>query len=266
MNGVSRLQRFAAGLGFAGVLLAGPVHAYAAELTFDLSDYAYREEDDSGYFLMRDESKVAFGSLGIRDWDVPAADGAFGLMYTAEGTAGMVSYHSRSSGTVKKMYYKARMEGYLGYRLNTHVTPFVGLGYRLLHDDSGGDHGDNGGTFYDRQNHLLYMPFGVRANPTENLSLKAQANAVLKGWQISYTSDGQTGYPDAHNTQDKGWGLDFAADYRVSEKWSTYTFFRYWSIDRSDNDCGNVPGRGYVCWWEPDNTTREFGVGVAYRF
>jgi len=27
-----------------------------------------------------------------------------------------------------------------------------------------------------------------------------------------------------------------------------------------------VPTFGYVCWWEPDNTTNEIGLGVAYRF
>jgi len=209
---------------------------------------------------------VAFGSLGIRDWDRPQADGKFGLMYTGEVTAGMVSYHSRSSGTTKKMYYKGRLEGYIGYRINTYLTPFAGLGYRFLHDDSGGDRGFNGGIFYDRQNHLFYLPFGLRIDPMDKLSIKAQANAVLRGLHISYTSDGREKYPDAHNEQDKGWGVDFAANYQIAEKWSMYSFYRYWSIDRSDNECGNAPGFGYVCWWEPDNTTREIGIGVAYRF
>jgi len=27
-----------------------------------------------------------------------------------------------------------------------------------------------------------------------------------------------------------------------------------------------VPDFGYVCWWEPNNTTTEIGAGIAYRF
>lgn len=253
-------------LGLVGVSLAGADVARAVDLTFDVTDYSYSETDDNGNFQMTDDSKWPFLSLGVRDWDRPAEDGKFGLIYNGEATYGHTHYHGRSAGTMMKRYYKGRLEGNLTCRLNDMITPFAGLGYRIVHDDSGGHFPSNGGVSYDRQNHLVYVPFGFLINPVENLTFKAQANAVLLGRQISFTSDGDTGYPDGHNQQDKGWGVDFAADYRMTEKWSVYGFYRYWSIDRSDSDCGDVAGQGYVCWWEPDNTTTEIGVGVAYKF
>ena len=254
-------------MGLTGCVLAGAGSvASAAELTADLTNYRYREEDDKGSFLMRDESKPPFIGLGIRDWDGPKTVGSFGLMYTGAAAGGRVSYHSRRSGTQKKKYYKARAEGYLAYRATDVLTPFAGLGFRFLHDDSGGHPTTNGGIGYDRQNYLLYVPFGVKAEPTENLSVKLQANALLWGMQISYLKDTSPNYQTAHNIQDKGWGVDATVNYRFTEHWSGYTFARYWNIDRSANDCGTVTGVGYVCWWEPDNTTEEVGVGVAYRF
>lgn len=158
------------------------------------------------------------------------------------------------------------MEGYVAYRFNELFTPFAGLGFRIVYDDSGGQHSANSGDFYDRRNMLLYVPVGVRVNPIKDLSLKTQGNYLLRGWQKSYNSDTFDQYPNAHNTQDEGWGVDVTVNYQMTDKWSAYSFYRYWNIDRSDNDCGNVVFNGFVCWWEPENTTQEIGVGVAYRF
>lgn len=278
MARISRFRISATGLGTASTTVAALIvaatalapacidGANAAEVTLDISDYSY-EETQEGRFFMADDSDPPFVSLGIRDWDRPATDGSFGFMYTGEGTAGRVAYDSQKSPPIHKTYYKARFEGYLAYRINQYFTPYIGLGYRFLHDDSGGKIGSDGGIFYDRQNHLAYLPVGVRVDPFENWSFKLQANYLIKGWQISYTTDGRpAGYSDAHNKQDKGWGVDFTANYQLNDKWSAYGFFRYWNIDRSDSDCGDVPTFGYVCWWEPTNTTQEIGLGVAYRF
>jgi len=180
----SDFARLGGALALAGVMLTGVGAATAAELTLDVSDYSY-EETENDSFKMADDSDPPFVALGIRDWDRPKENGKFGLMYTGEGTVGRVAYDSANSGTLKKRYYRARMEGYLGYRLNDYATPYVGIGYQFLHDDSGGKIGDNNGIFYDRQNHLLYMPFGVRVDPMDKLSLKLQANLLIKGMQIS---------------------------------------------------------------------------------
>lgn len=256
------------GLALAGVMLNAGIGSatHAAELTFDITNYRYREEDNNNEFLMRDESKPPFVGLGIRDWDRPKTEGSYGFMYTGEVAGGRVSYHSRNSGTQKKKYYKARAEGYLAYRANEAITVFGGLGARFLHDDSGGHPTTNGGIGYDRENLLVYLPLGVQFDPIDNLTIKAQGNVLLRGWQISYLKDTDPRYQTAHNIQDKGWGIDLTADYRFSEKWSAYSFFRYWNIDRSDNESGDVTGVGFVRWWEPDNTTEELGMGVAYHF
>lgn len=110
------------------------------------------------------------------------------------------------------------------------------------------------------------MPFGILIQATDKLSFRGQHNFVVKGIQTTYTSRDAEGYPDAHNKQDKGWGMDFTANYLVDENLSIYGFFRYWSIDLSDYDSGDVTGFGFVQYSEPDNVTRKIGVGIAYRF
>ncbi|MEK9725303.1 MAG: hypothetical protein VW405_17730 [Rhodospirillaceae bacterium] len=215
---------------------------------------------------MSDHSKPQFLSLGLRDLDRPAANGDFGFMFAGEASAGRVSYHGRNAGTQKKKYAKTHLEGYLTYRAGDNLTLFGGLGYRFLHDDSGGHPTSNGGIAYDRQNHLGYAPFGFHIDPMKNLSFKIQANWVLRGWQMSQTEDTDPSYPNPNNIQDEGWGIDLSANYQMTEKWAAYTFVRYWRIDRSDADCDDVANVGYVCWWEPENVTKEIGIGVAYKF
>jgi len=224
MKRVSGLPLLAVATGLAGLALAGIGCARAAELTLDISDYSYEETDEDGFF-MDDDSDPPFVALGLRDWNRPKGKGQFGFMYTGDATAGRVAYNSPNSGKIHKTYYRARIEGYLSYRLDDVFTPYIGLGYRFLHDDSGGTIGDNGGIFYDRQNHLTYLPIGVRVDPFDDWNFKLQFNPVIKGWQISYTTDGRpAGFSDAHNKQDKGFGFDITANYRINDKWSAYGF------------------------------------------
>ena len=62
-------------------------------------------------------------------------------------------------------------------------------------------------------------------------------------------------------------GFDVTGNYQIADKWSVYGFYRYWDIVKSNVETGYVPVLGRIVnWWEPDNTTEEFGLGVAFRF
>lgn len=228
-------------LAMAGCFLTWIGIAGAAELTFDISDFHYREEDDAGEWLMEDNSDPGFASLGARNWDGPKKDGDFGFIYNAEVTVGRTKYTSPTSGTVLTPHYRGRFEGSLAYRYNKQLTPYLGLGLRTLFDNSGGHNTTTGEITHDRLNILTYLPVGILYQPTSKWSFKGRFNWVIKGWHITYTSRDGFGYPDAHNKQDEGWGMDFNANYQINDKWSAYGFFRYWSIDRSDSDSGDVP-------------------------
>lgn len=260
----SALPPVAGALALLGGVFGSAPSAGAAELTFDVSHYAYRETV-GGAFFMKDVSSPVFYSLGLRNWDRPPADGHFGFMYTGELTYGRTDYSSAGSGTMNKDYYKGRVEAYLAYRCNAAISPFIGLGYRQLFDNSGGQTTSTGALGYDRMSQYLYLPIGARFDPFSRLSIKAQYDLFLGGRQTSYLSTASSSYSDITNRQRSGWGLDLTANYRVAAKWSLYSFFRYWDIKKSDTATGTYSGVSYLAY-EPDNTTQELGVGVAYRF
>ena len=231
----------------------------AAEITFDVSHYDYQERHPTtDAFFMEDVSDPAFFSVGVRGWDRPNNDGEWGLLYTVDATYGQTAYlGSGTSGTAKKDYYKFRGEMYAAYRFDESFSPFVGLGYRYLLDDSGGVISSTGALGYDRESQYLYLPVGIRLDATDKFYIKAQYNVFLKGRQISYI------YGTIENEQNTGWGVDFTANYKISDKWSAYGFYRYWDID---NSTINLSGSGTHTGQEPQNTTVEVGVGLAFKF
>jgi len=91
-----------------------PMHGYSEqELTLDVSHYLY-EEEVNGAFFMKDEAAPAFISLGLRDWEgQQGPNSEYDFLYTAEVTYGVVDYSSAGTGTMKKDYYKGRLEGAL---------------------------------------------------------------------------------------------------------------------------------------------------------
>lgn len=247
-------------------LAATQARAGTAELTVDVSHYEYQETTSVGAFFMSDTSAPIFGSIGVRDWTTAPTDGRVRLLYTGELTYGQTDYASASSGTMTKDYYKARAEGYVAYRVSERFSPFVGLGYRTLFDASGGKRSSTGALGYDRLSQYLYAPLGVLFTASDRWNLKAQYNLFLTGRQTSYLSTASSAYGDIANDQHTGWGIDLAADYRINDRWTTYTFYRHWDIGKSDVSTGSVNGVVSFTAWEPDNTTDEFGIGLAYKF
>jgi opacity protein-like surface antigen len=229
----------------------------AQELTLDASYYAY-EEIVSGAFFMEVISAPAFYSLGVRDWDLPDQDWSFGLIYTLDLTYGVTDYASASSGTNGgEPYYKARFEAYGDYRVNEYFTPFIGLGYRRLFDKGEGTKTSTGHTGYDRLSEYLYAPIGVLIAGNDKLSFKAQYNLFIHGTQTSYI------YGNIVNDQNNGWGFDSTTNYKITDDVTAYSFYRYWDIEDSTT---NASGDGTHFGYEPQNTTKEIGVGLAFKF
>ena len=231
---------------------------HSAELTFDGSYYYYEEPN-----FMNDKSDPAFVSLGIRNWELnTATDSPWNFLVTSEVTRGWVKYNG--SGTLDKDYYKFRSEAYAGYRLDD-FTPIIGLGYRWLYDDSGGTTSSTGALGYDRQSQYLYLPVGGIFDLNDKLKLKGQFNYLIAGRQTSYLSD-IAGFTDIENDQTSGWGTDFTIDYRINNKTSIYSFFRYWDMVKSDTATGTFAGVLKFQAYEPANTTTEIGLGITYKF
>ena len=246
--------------------------ALSAELTLDFTSYSYREVDQNDNFFMEDKSSPFLFSLGIRNWGDNTSISkkrAFNWMslYTLEYSFGNIDYTSAGTGTMKKKYYKGRLEYYLS---TTSILgakdfkPYIGLGYRDLLDDSGFKRSSTNHIGYDRLSQYYYVPIGAIWYISEKLSLKSQYNYFLEGKQTSFLNDvlPNTYSVNPVNTQRLGWGIDVTLRSKFNDRWSTYGFLRTWSIEDSDlTSCSPL-----IYCMEPKNKTHEIGAGISYNF
>ena len=244
----------------------------SAELTFDVTTYTYREVDSNDNFFMEDKSAPFLYSIGLRDWgDTKATSFAkssnWSLLYTLEYSLGNVDYSSAATGTMKKQYYKGRIEYYLSTssRVGANdLLPYIGLGYRDLLDDSGFKTSSTNHLGYDRLSRYYYLPIGAIWYISDSLSLKSQYNHFLQGKQISFLNEilPNVYSVNPENTQRLGWGIDLTLSSKLNNKWSTYGFFRSWNIQDSDV----ISCSALIYCYEPKNTTHEIGAGISYHF
>ena len=87
----------------------------SAELTLDITSYTYREVDPNDNFFMEDKSAPFLYSVGLRNWGDPKVSSntkstAWSFLYTLEYSFGSVDYTSVGTCTMKKEYYKGRLE------------------------------------------------------------------------------------------------------------------------------------------------------------
>ena len=244
----------------------------SAELTLDITSYTYREVDLNDNFFMEDKSAPFLYSVGLRNWgDAKATPNTksnnFSFLYTLEYSFGNVDYSSVGTGTMKKQYYKGRLEYYLSTSSKVganDLLPYIGLGYRDLLDDSGHKRSSTNHLGYDRLSKYYYVPIGAIWYISDSLSLKSQYNYFLTGKQISFLNEILPNtYPvNPVNTQRIGWGIDLTLRSQLNSKWSTYGFFRSWNVEDSDS----VSCSALIYCIEPKNQTHEIGAGISYHF
>lgn len=246
----------------------------ATEISFGISSYEYVENNNQkqGIFFMRDKSDPRFYDIGLKNWDKgllssykPAILSKYNLLYTLEYTWGDTAYFS-ASGTMTKPYSKQRYELYLSRSLGKNLNLFAGVGYRLLKDDSGGYLTSINAVGYDRQSEYTYFPLGFIYNKNK-WTLKSQYNIWGKGKQKSYMGEHPTysSYIDLiENEQGYGYGLDFSLSRKLFSNISVHTFYRFWSVD--DSDWVNCYKDETAVCQEPENETKELGLGFSYHF
>lgn len=135
-------------------------------------------------------------------------------------------------------------------------TPYLGLGYRHLRDDSSSDPAG-----YLRQSNYLYLPIGLQtvSYKTQGWSFDGgvEADILLYGLQISRINNF-----DHYNEQFSGYG--FRVSLNVEKKGDTsgfkmQPFVRFWHIDDSEPDY-------YGVLYEPENETTQYGLRLIWTF
>jgi len=165
------------------------------------------------------------------------------------------------------------------------VTPYIGLGYRYLMDDNGGEtiyYGHTGYWTYDRESKYIYMPIGFdivrKLADRWTIGLNLEYDIFLDGEQTSHFEDGPAGsnYDTAVNEQDEGYGL--RGSLRLVREGTRMDFViepfaRYWHIKDSEITFLTSGGQHievspgyYLVGIEPNNRTWEFGIRAGIRF
>jgi hypothetical protein len=142
------------------------------------------------------------------------------------------------------------------------LSPYLGLGYRYLYDDSRGYTSTNA-VGYRRYSNYLYAPLGLTTRFDMGgkwiLAPTVEYDVFLQGRQASKLSDTNIGFSDVTNNQNHGRG--YRASLMVQkDHWAFGPWMNYWSI--KDSDIQPV-GLGFA-GLEPRNWTREYGVELKY--
>ena len=185
---------------------------------------------------------------------------------------GRLKYESAASGTqdgVPDWILEARAVAGLDWvGGSVSLSPYLGLGYRYLYDDSRG-YSTAGAIGYRRQSNYLYAPVGLTARYHLGdgwvLTPTLEADVFLQGTQVSKLSDADLGYIDVTNSQKKGRGHR-ASLVLERDHWAIGAWWHYWHIEDSDVQFAGVVNGVPRSALEPANYTRESGLEIRYRF
>ncbi|WP_233402751.1 autotransporter domain-containing protein [Marinomonas transparens] len=192
------------------------------------------------------------------------------LSLEASYASGYMDYEG--SGTIEDIPDEMlEIRGLIGRDLkissNYRMTPYIGLGYRNLNDDSSGMVSSTLRYGYEREQIYLYVPFGLEfkraslAGGGWTLSGRIEFDYLLEGKNKSYTSVGGSDHNDLSFTQSEGYGnrisIGFTRTFGTGRAIIIEPFYKHWDIARSTVDYdGDTP------MVEPYNYSREMGIAL----
>lgn len=200
------------------------------------------------------------------------------LMLKAEGRGAWGEVDYTGSGTLSGItdwVFEGRIAaGYdVAVSRSQRLTPFFGLGYRYLNDDSSGRTSSTGARGYERESNYFYSPVGVEFSAPLNdrwrIGVSAEYDLFWKGQQKSHLNDADPSFNALSNDQTSGYGARGSLKLqRIGERidWVIEPYVRWWSI--KDSKSANVTFSGVIVGtgYEPKNETLEVGGGISMRF
>lgn len=245
--------------------------------------FNYEEPDfmeDTGAFYGINASYTehfnGFDTLGIEAQG--ASEERFMARLDGRFAYGQVDYTSTSTGKLDNINdFVFETSAALGYDFNVIenalITPYIGLGYRYLNDDTGGRRTTTNAAGYERESHYFYLPIGIDVHGPLNEEWYANFNiefdVFLQGRQKSHLGDAIAGLNTVNNDQENGYGVRGSLRFmKDNEKADLFIepFVRYWHIDDSDISAVTYGGVLVGYGLEPENKTLEVGAKVGLNF
>lgn len=249
-----------------GTIFAEPVKIHTFELSPEFSYIVYKEPE----VTVKERGKM-YGLVGSYTYHNKAM-----VKVEGRGSVGGVDYSD--SGKIDNIRdYILEIRGLVGYDFSISksfiITPFIGIGYRYLNDDSSGKTSTTGAYGYERESNYLYSPIGIGliANLGKNWFIGGTGEYDCFWWgkQKSHLSDVDPGLNDVSNRQKNGYGL--RGSIALQEKGKTVEvefgpFIRYWNIKESVTATLTYYGIPVGYAWEPKNHSTEVGLMLGIKF
>ena len=170
-------------------------------------------------------------------------------------------YWSNSSGTRSNMDNDVfNLRALYGFKLTDKLMLKSGLGYRSLKDPGGGGRTSKNYRDFDRVQEYRYIPFLAEINmPISSIDgkLKIEFDHIFYGYLSSLLSVGGGTNRDIHNRNDDGYAWKTSYKFPF-EGFYLEPYYEFMSIEESNNPTGS--------WYEPSNTTKEYGIKISKRF
>jgi len=239
-----------------------------AEIGFEVSHIKYEEPD------FMEEEGIMYGLSG----SYAVHQNKSMLKLDGRLTWGQVDYTSPESGDLNDIndyIFETRFSlGYdYSFSTTTIMTPYIGIGYRYLNDDTSGMVSSTGTMGYERESNYLYSPIGIditsRIQNGWIIGATAEYDLFWYGLQRTHLEDIAVGLNALDNDQHEGWGV--RGSVKIEKKSGNIDFviepfIRYWDIKKSDESVityyNFIIGEGY----EPANNSTEWGIKLALKF
>jgi len=221
-----------------------------------------------------EEDGVMFGLTGSFTHHNPSR-----LMFTAEGRGAWGEVDYTGTGMIDGIP-DWTLEGRLAAGYDIHLdefkrfTPFFGIGYRYLNDDSSGMTSTTGAVGYERESNYLYSPIGLmfdaRLSGGWRIGMKVEYDLFWSGKQITHLEDVDPSLNTVTNKQRRGFGLRGSLTFqkKVGEKIDVAIkpFIRWWRIKNSEFAVVTFAGTPIGLGLEPKNETIEAGGQISILF
>lgn len=191
---------------------------------------------------------------------------------------GKVHYSSDDSGSdhgIPDYIVEVRLAGGYTFQLwgSTSITPYFGVGYRYLNDDSSGHRTSTGYYGYERESNYVYVPLGFQTKSVLKgkwtWGFTTEYDFLIRGKQITHLDDVASYYNSLRSNQHSGYGI------RGSVEFIYHTgplglviepFVRYWNIKKSDTSTVTCYGMTCGYGYEPRNHTVVYGMRLGAAF
>jgi hypothetical protein len=249
------------------------------EAGIELFDYKYREQSD-GETIVYDDGTFT----GIHVAYVETIGSGLFLRAKLSAARGSVDYRSPDPAGEVRLDDVSQSIGQFDMQIGTDlpvgggitVSPFTGLGARVLIDESGGKFSDNGFAGYDREIGFGYLPVGAAlrlpiSGAGTALLMSAQYNVIVTGTARSNFSGLDPELPDVELDLDGGSGIEASATLQLpigKRAVNVGPFLRHWDLNRSrSSTLANPENQAEAIeFFEPRNRTSEIGLRLSFAF